>query len=181
MIQNDGARNIKMYLCKDKRPTSWNIRRGLIYFFLLILWKFGFIGWLEVMPWSTEWTGPNGTSGFLFNAHVSTGMLLDVTGEDVFLLSCFGTSSLSRILEVFSSSCLDVCGADRTSRSSFGFELQEGEQILGSSDTISCSHSSAISSLVLSPTSLSKSEMFPSIISSSVVCTDGETSAVESW
>lgn len=50
MIQNDGARNIKMYLCKDKRPTSWNIRRGLIYFFLLILWKFGFIGWLEVMP-----------------------------------------------------------------------------------------------------------------------------------
>nr|GMC75263.1 respiratory burst oxidase homolog protein C [Ipomoea batatas] len=125
--------------------------------------------------------GPNGTSGFLFNAHVSTGMLLDVTGEDVFLLSCFGTSSLSRILEVFSSSCLDVCGADRTSRSSFGFELQEGEQILGSSDTISCSHSSAISSLVLSPTSLSKSEMFPSIISSSVDCTDGETSAVESW
>nr|GMC73630.1 respiratory burst oxidase homolog protein C [Ipomoea batatas] len=124
---------------------------------------------------------PNGTSGFLFNAHVSTGMLLDVTGKDVFLLSCFGTSSLSRILEVFSSSCLDVCGADRTSRSSFGFELQEGEQILGSSDTISCSHSSAISSLVLSPTSLSKSEMFPSIISSSVDCTDGETSAVESW
>ncbi len=65
-------------------------------------------------------------------------------GETAFVFNCLGTSSLSKILEVFTSSCLLLLGGDRTDWSNLGLEIQAGEHNFGASLTTSCSHSSVI-------------------------------------
>lgn len=73
-----------------------------------------------------------------------------IVGETVLDFNCLGNSSLSSILEVFASSCLLLSGEDRTDWSILGLETQAGENVLGTSLTTSCSHSSAIEAVVLS-------------------------------
>lgn len=97
---------------------------------LLILWKLGLIGWLDGVPWSVPRTGWNGTRGAL------------VGTRGAFLFNSLGTSSLSSIRDVFTSSCLLLSCGDRTRRSYLGWKIQEGELILGASLTIRFSHSS---------------------------------------
>lgn len=134
------------------------IRHQLCYFFLFNLWKLGLMGWLNNEPWSSLSVDLYGIRGFLTGPHTSAEKLHENVGEAAFLFSCFGTSSLSRILEVFSSNCLLVCDGDATGWSSFGFGMHVGECMVPSSVTISCSHSSARDGPVLfSPTLVSVS------------------------
>lgn len=112
--------------------------------FFLSLWKLNFINWLEFRPRSVAWRGCwNGIRGLFVGKHVSERLLLLTTGEDTFVFSFLGTSSLSNILEVFISSCLLLSAEDKTNVTVLALEIQGEECILGTSQMTSCSHSSA--------------------------------------
>lgn len=72
--------------------------------------------------------------------------MVGVTG---FGFNCLGTSSLSSIFEVLTSSCRLMSIGDRTDSSTLGLDLEikEGD-FSGSSPTTNCSHSSAMEALV---------------------------------
>lgn len=119
--------------------------------FFLSLWKLNFINWLEFRLRSVAWRGcRNGIRGLFVGKHVSERLLLLTTGEDTFVFSFLGTSSLSNILEVFISSCLLLSAEDKTNVTVLALEIQGEECILGTSQMTSCSHSSAIDDVVLS-------------------------------
>lgn len=101
-------------------------------------------------------------------------------GEGDFRFSCLGSSSLSRILEVFASNCLFLCDGDGISLSNFGLEVKVGECVPPNSATMTCSHSSVLldlaifSPILTSPPGLSSPAMFMS-----TACSDPAASTDE--
>lgn len=105
MVRNKSTRTTKI----AGRLTSWTLEFPG-YHFLLGLWKLGFIGWLETMALSTVLTAPNGIKGFFTETCIKRNTAWHCGG------SCFVLAvsvSLSRILEVFSSSCPILLEGDK--------------------------------------------------------------------
>lgn len=148
--------------------------------FLFSLWKFGFISWLPVMGWfgaEIGWDGIKGLFTSTIGFFVPPALFVRI-GDTDSLLNCLGTSSLSRILDVFASSCRLPSGGDRTDWSSFGLEVQTGECSSETSLTISFSHSSVMQADALSSMAVgSKCEVSFLMIGRSIVEFDCATTS----
>lgn len=97
------------------------------------------------MPCSSALFGTYGIRGFFVSSkHASEVPMPEFLGDTIFFFSCLGTSSLSRILEVFWSRCLLLSNGDRTGLSNFALDICVGECVVGSSVTNKFSHSSVM-------------------------------------
>lgn len=107
-------------------------------------------------------------------------MLFVIMGESALFFNCLGISSLSKILEVFTSNCLVLSDVNRTDCSNLGLQIQLEEYIFGTSLTISCSHSSAIVAVALSSPAFTSNCGVPSAFATSIAEFDSAITSKES-